>query len=193
MHRAKRVSWFFSLVLAAGCAKSQPGAQSADDETAESESDSSGDEAASKPSGDGEARDEGVKETGKLKSTSGGPVPGAQSTNDQQAILQLVIDDPELEPFLKLGDPSRFPLKMSGSALPQGIELTKATKPVVFVGAPKDKTEPVLVVTSLELEGKTATVSYRYDVEGIRGTASLKKGELGWELSRSRVVEHHSK
>src|SRR5690349_12237801 len=112
-HRAMRVFWVLSVALAVGCGKSQPDAQSADDEAAEPES--SGDEAASKPSGDGEARDDGVKETGKLKSTSGGPAPGAQSSNDQQAILQLVIDDPELDPFLKLGEPGRFPLKMSGS------------------------------------------------------------------------------
>jgi len=187
-----RVFWIGSLVLAVGCAKSAPEAESAADDSAD-EAEPSGDDASSKPSAEGEEKDDGVKETGKLKSTSGGPAPGTQSSNDQQAILQLVIDDTELEPFLKLGEPSRFPLKMSGSSIPQGIELTKSTKPVVFVPAPKDKTDPVLVVTSIEVEGKAATVSYRYDVEGIRGTAYLKKGEQGWELSRSRVVEHHGK
>jgi hypothetical protein len=187
-----RVFWIGLLALAVGCGKSTPEAESAADESSEA-SESSGDEGSPKPSADAEERDDGVKETGKLKSTSGGPAPGAQSANDQVAILQLVIDDPELDPFLKLGEPTRFPLKMSGSAIPQGIELIKSTKPVVFVAAPKDKSDPVLVVTSLEIDGKSATVSYRYDVEGIRGTASLKKGEVGWELTRSRVVEHHTK
>lgn len=181
-----------SFALAAACGKSQPEAQSAADESA-AEPESSGDEAASKPGDEGDEPDDGVKETGKLKTTSGGPAPGAQSSNDQQAILQLVIDDPELDPFLKLGEPGRFPLKLSGSAVPQGLELMKSTKPVEFVAAPKDKKDPVLVVTSFEVEGKSATVSYRYDVEGIRGTAYLKKGELGWELARSRVVEHYAK
>jgi hypothetical protein len=187
-----RVFWTCSLLLAVGCGKSTPEAESAADESSD-ETEASGDEASEKPSAEGEERDEGVKETGKLKSTSGGPAPGTQSSNDQQAILQLVIDDPELEPYLKLGEPTRFPLKMSGSSIPQGIELTKSTKPVVFVPAPKDKTDPVLVVTSIEVDGKSATVSFRYDVEGIRGTAFLKKGEQGWELSRSRVVEHYAK
>lgn len=181
-----------SLLLAAGCGKSQPDAQSAADESS-AESEPSREESASKPGDEGEEREEGVKETGKLKSTTGGPAPGAQSGNEQQAILQLVIDDPELDPYLKLGEPGRFPLKLSGSAVPQGIELVKSTKPVELVPAPKDKKDPVLVITSFEVDGKSATVSYRYDVEGIRGTAYLKKGEVGWELTRSRVVEHYAK
>jgi hypothetical protein len=189
--RAMRAFGLVSLVVVAACGKGAPPPESAADEAGDGEP-AAGSES-SHPSAEGEAPDDGVKETGKLKSTSGGPTAGSQSSNDQQAILQLVIDDPELDPYLKLGEPGRFPLKLSGAAVPQGIELTKSTKPVVLVAAAKDKTDPVLVITSFEVEGKTATVSYRYDVEGIRGTASLKKGELGWELSRSRVVEHYAK
>jgi hypothetical protein len=189
--RAMRALGLVSLVVVAACGKGSPPPESAADETEDGEP--VGDDESSKPSGESEARDEGVKETGKLKSSSGGPVPGSQSSNDQQAILQLVIEDPELDPYLKLGEPGRFPLKLSGSAVPQGIELVKSTKPVVVVGAPKDKTDPVLVITSMEVDAKSASVSYRYDVEGIRGTATLKKGEQGWELTRSRVVEHHAK
>jgi hypothetical protein len=179
-----------SLVVIAACGKGAPPPESAADETGDAEPIEA---ESSKSNGDAEERDDGVKETGKLKSSSGGPTPGSQSENDQQAILQLVIEDPELDPYLKLGEPGRFPLKLSGSAVPRGIELVKSTKPVVLVDAPKDKTDPVLVITSMEVDGKSASVSYRYDVEGIRGTATLKKGEQGWELTRSRVVEHYAK
>jgi hypothetical protein len=34
-------------------------------------------------------------------------------------------------------------------------------------------------------------VSYRYDVEGIKGTTTLDKGPRGWEILRSRIVEHY--
>jgi hypothetical protein len=189
--RAMRAFGLCSVIVVTACGKGSPPPESAADGASEGEP--VGASESSTPSAEGEERDDGVKETGKLKSSSGGPTATSQSGNDQQAILQIVIDDPELEPYLKLGEPGRFPLKLSGSAVPQGIELTKSTKPVVFVAAAKDKTDPVLVVTSFEVQGNTATVSYRYDVEGIRGTASLKKGELGWELSRSRVVEHYAK
>jgi hypothetical protein len=110
--------------------------------------------------------------------------------DDVHAVLQLTVDDSELDQYLKLGEPGRFPLKISGSAVPQNIELIKATKPVVVSGPPASKKDAVLVVTDIDIKGNDATVSYRYDIEGIRGTAYLKKSPHGWELTRSRIVEH---
>jgi len=187
--RVSAVACFIVCSLAVGCGGSAPEAQSVADDngTSEPSDDDLGPKAGAEPE---DKPDDELKETGKLKTTSGGPTPEAQSANDTQAILQLVIEDPELDPYLKLGEPGRFPLKVSGSAVPQGIELVKSTKPVVMSPAPKDKKDPVLVITGLEVQGKDATVSYRYDIEGIRGTAYLKKSSHGWELTRSRVVEH---
>ena len=110
--------------------------------------------------------------------------------DDVHAVLQLAIDDTELDQYLKLGEPGRFPLKIAGSAVPQNIELVKATKPVVVTTPPSSKSDPVLVITDVDITGTSATVSYRYDVEGIRGTAFLKKTPHGWELTSSRIVEH---
>ena len=38
-------------------------------------------------------------------------------------------------------------------------------------------------------DGNIATVSYRYDVENIRGTTRVKNAKTGWELMSSRIVE----
>jgi len=114
----------------------------------------------------------------------------AKQGDDVQAVLQLTVDDGELDQYLKLGEPGRFPLKIAGSAVPQNVELVKATKPVVVTTAPSDKKQAVLVITAIDIQGNEASVSYRYDVEGIRGTAYLKKTPHGWELTRSRIVEH---
>jgi hypothetical protein len=114
----------------------------------------------------------------------------ASQGDDVHAVLQLTIEDSELDPYLKLGEPGRFPLKVAGSAVPQGIALVKATKPVVLTSPPTEKKDPVLVITEIDIKGSSATVSYRYDVEHIRGTAYLKKTPHGWELSNSRIVEH---
>jgi hypothetical protein len=114
----------------------------------------------------------------------------AKQGDDVQAVLQLTVDDGELDQYLKLGEPGRFPLKIAGSAVPQNIELVKATKPVVVTTAPSDKKQAVLVITAIDIQANEASVSYRYDVEGIRGTAYLKKTPHGWELTRSRIVEH---
>lgn len=129
-----------------------------------------------------------------MPASSDEPAPAAgtpASADDAQKLLQLTLEDPELDGYLKLEEPGRFPLKISGE-LPPNLSLIKGNKPVEFVASP-DKGAPVLVITALELSGKTATIRYRYDVEGVRGTATLTKTPHGWELSNSRIVQHQER
>jgi hypothetical protein len=117
---------------------------------------------------------------------------GEQATTDEDvnAILQLVVDDPELDRHLHLGTPGRFPLQISGERLPSKLELVKAGEPVKLVNPPTSKQDAVLVLTEIDVRGKEATVRYRYDIEGIRATVTLAKLAHGWELKNSRLVEH---
>jgi hypothetical protein len=101
-----------------------------------------------------------------------------------------VIDDPELDSHLHLGEPGRFPLKIAGEKLPSGLKLVKATEPVKVSEPPQSKKDAVLVFTEIDIQGDKATVRYRYDVEGIRATVTLAKSSHGWELKNSRLVEH---
>lgn len=132
----------------------------------------------------GSADEESADEGRAAESESGGS--GAVSTEDLKTVLQLVLDDEELGPYLKLEEPGRFPLQVAGD-LPSGVELVKATKPVKIVTGPKDANDPVLVFTSIDVGPKGGTVRYRYDVERVRGSAFVKKVEGRWELSRSRI------
>ena len=147
-------------------------------------------------SGSGESSGSSTDDSSNVRNAAGtpdakgGPQPEAQSADDATAILELVVNDPELDPYLKLGEPGRFPLKISGSALPSGLKLVKNNEPVQVVAAPKDKKDAVLVVTEVDISGKKASVRYRYDIEGIRGSANLTKGQYGWELTNSRIVEN---
>jgi hypothetical protein len=112
------------------------------------------------------------------------------SDEDVTAILQLVVDDPELDTYLHLGQAGRFPLQLAGERLPSGLKLVKATEPVKVVDGPKSKKDAVLVLTEIDVAGDKATVRYRYDIEGIRATVTLAKSAHGWELKNSRLVEH---
>lgn len=112
------------------------------------------------------------------------------SDEDVTKILQLVVDDPELDTYLHLGQAGRFPLQISGDKLPSGLKLIKATEPVKVVDAPKSKKDAVLVITEVDVQGDKATVRYRYDIEGIRGTVTLARSAHGWDLKNSRLVEH---
>jgi hypothetical protein len=119
------------------------------------------------------------------------PVSSAPASDaDVGAILQLVVDDPELDNYLHLGQPGRFPLQLAGEKLPSGLKLVKATEPVKIVDGPKSRKDAVLVVTEIDVQGDKATVRYRYDVENIRATVTLARAAHGWELKNSRLVEH---
>ncbi len=143
---------------------------------------------------DGKAPAPGDADTAPANSDSGaGDKPASSapaSDQDVTAILQLVVDDPELDRYLHLGQPGRFPLQISGQHLPSGVKLVKATEPVKVVDGPKSKKDAVLVITEIDVQADKATVRYRYDIEGIRGNVTLAKVAHGWELKNSRLVEH---
>jgi len=109
------------------------------------------------------------------------------SKEDVQAVLQLVIDDEELTPYLHLERSDRFPIRIAGE-LPPDLALTKATQPVQVVDAAEAKGKPVIVFTEISVAGENASVRYRYDVEGVRGSATLSKRDGRWVLARSRVT-----
>jgi hypothetical protein len=111
------------------------------------------------------------------------------SEQDVATILQLVVDDPELDNYLHLGQPGRFPLQLAGERLPVGLKLTKSTEPVKIVDGPRSKKDAVLVITEVDIQGSNASVRYRYDIENIRGNVTLAKTSHGWELKNSRLVE----
>ncbi|HEY3237061.1 MAG TPA: hypothetical protein VGJ84_20245 [Polyangiaceae bacterium] len=116
---------------------------------------------------------------------------GTSGQSDVQSILQLVIDDEALDPYLHLGQPGRFPLAIAGPDVPQGLELLKATKPVDIVNQSESGKRAVLVFTKVSVTGNRAVVTYRYDVEKIKGTCNLTKNEGRWELTNSRITAHN--
>ena len=106
-------------------------------------------------------------------------------------LLQAVIDDDALTPYLHLEQRNRFPLHVSGRGVTKELQLTKMTKPVVVDDeAGRDPKKPVLVFTEIEVKGAEATVRYRYDIEGVGGTATLNKPYGHWAVKQSHVAEH---
>jgi hypothetical protein len=163
-----------------GCGSGAPAksAESAEPETNE------GSEAKSAPESAPDA-DESAPAAGAKAGASSAPA----TPQDVQTIVQLTIDDEALEPYLHLDKPDRFPFRIAGSELLQGLEVTKATKPVILVADPASEKKPVLVFTEIKIDGDDASVRYRYDVENVRGTSTFKRREGRWVLTRSRVTE----
>ena len=172
------------LILIVGCGGSTKPAESPTEHA--SEEPSSDTPAASSADAPAEqAKDEPKKE--------GTEKPGAAreakeaTPDDVRAVLQLVIDDESLTPLLHLEQAGRFPLVLAGPNLPDGV--LKAGKPVKIGKEPESKKEAVLVFTQIDVSGGHATVKYRYDIEGVKGSAVCDKGEFGWALTRSQVTE----
>lgn len=169
-----------SLAACGGSATPPAEAPDAEDATESTSSDPAG-------TTDPDASDTSTQSSAGSAASDASDTSGPASREDVQAVLQLVVEDPELEPFLKLEQPGRFPLRVAG--LPDGIEITKATKPVQVVDASEAKTKPVVVFTEIDVQGNRATVRYRYDIEGVRGACTLDKREGSWVLSKSRITE----
>jgi hypothetical protein len=173
-----------------GCGSAKP-AESAEDADAPV---AASDEAAS---ASGDAAEKNADNAGRSdESTAASESPGAEPTaDDVQAVLQLVIDDDALQPFLHLEQPGRFPLRIAFGADVRdvsGVALTKMTKPVEIVdsSAASDPKQPAILITALNVAGDHARVTYRYKVEGVHGTATLAKAKNGhWELVNSTLTE----
>ena len=144
------------------------------------------DDATKAPSDGAKSSDDAVKSDDASSESKSGA-----SGDELKTVLQLVLEDAELDKYLHLEEPGRFPLKLSGKDVPSDIALLKAGQPVKIVEGEPAKKDAVLVVTKVDISGPIATVDYRYDVEGVVGTAHLKKASYGWELESSRIVEHY--
>jgi hypothetical protein len=179
-------SWWCFCAFLIAC-----GGGSAGSAPAESPADVEGSEAADSPPADSSAATPDAAGAEAAPKADGPAATGEATKEDVQAVLQLVIDDEELNPFLHLDRPDRFPLKVAGN-FPPGLELVKATKPVEIVDAAEakgDKPKPVLVFTEIEVQPARATVRYRYDIEGVKGACTLEKREGRWVLAKSRITE----
>jgi hypothetical protein len=112
-----------------------------------------------------------------------------QAPSEIPLVLQAVLDDPELEPYLRLDKPERFPVKISGPGLAPGIEVAKGGKPVEVVTDSASAKDPVLVFTKIDVGAEKASVTYRYKAENLRGSCSLAKRNGAWEVSHSRLTQ----
>ena len=116
--------------------------------------------------------------------------PAAELSEDDVAkAIEQVLSDPDLDQYLHLNKPGRLPVKVSGPGVPSKLRVVKGSYEVKVVDAPASEKDPVLVFTKIERDGDSVRLRYRYDVEGIRGSAVVFKKDGGWRLGANRVIE----
>ncbi len=175
--------WGLLVVACGGSATPEP--KSPEPESSTASESAPKDDDAKAPSDGEKASSDAPKEDDASSSGKG------TSEDELKTVLQLVLEDAELDKYLHLTEPGRFPLKVAGKDVPSTIALMKSGQPVKIVEGEPAKKDAVLVITNIEIAPPDATVGYRFDIEGVVGTAHLKKASYGWELKSSRIVEHY--
>lgn len=115
----------------------------------------------------------------------------SKSNDATGQICQLTIDLPNLQQYFHSDKSGRKPLYVvKNTNIKEDLSLTKFGEAVKFINADeaaKNKV-PALEFTSIKIGDKTATVEFRYAVEGIRGTAEFKFTDK-WEVASSNISE----
>jgi len=119
------------------------------------------------------------------------PSPKSEVADTVQLICQMTLDLPALEQYFHPTEPSRKPLRvLKNDTIKGDMKLTKFNLPVVFITAQeaKKKKTPYFEFTSIEVKDATATVNFRYRIEGIRGKVNFKR-DGAWQIVSHELVE----
>lgn len=119
--------------------------------------------------------------------------PQKSTENDLTKIIQLVIDLPALERYYHVDTVAdRKPLFiLKNEVLAETISLSKFGETVNFASCDeiKEVNKPYLEFATLEVKEDTATVVFRYRVEGIEGRLLLSKQSGEWMVQKQELVE----
>jgi hypothetical protein len=122
-----------------------------------------------------------------------GATPAPAQTN-AQAVLQAVLETPELQQYFHADKPGRAPLVMvlpSVTFLDPPPALVKFGAPVRWVtrAEAEQGNGAYLEITAIELRDASATVQLRYRIEGVHGKVTLDKTAGGWAVKSADIAE----
>ncbi|HBZ54645.1 MAG TPA: hypothetical protein DEO88_04490 [Syntrophobacteraceae bacterium] len=117
----------------------------------------------------------------------------SEKMSDLGPILQLVIDLDKLQPYYHADTiVERKPLRiLRNEVIPSDVPLKKFGQPVSFISSDQagGRKVPYLEFTQINMAGETATVTFRYLVEGLAGNVQLHRTPEGWKVESSQITE----
>ena len=106
------------------------------------------------------------------------------------AIVEQVINHPDVEQFLHPDMPGRVPLVLSCHLVDPHLSLRKFGKSVrVVADAQRKKGVACLRFTQFTLKHNVATVEVQYSVEGMKGRFRFQRDGVLWRLLKAGVWE----
>lgn len=117
----------------------------------------------------------------------------SQTEEDKKIILQKCIDLPQLQEYYHTDiHPERIPLIVENNGKVPVVSLSKFGQPVKFLTESELEAggkDAYLNFVRFEISGSTATIMYKYAVEGVMITVLLKKSNGSWEITESKLTE----
>lgn len=117
----------------------------------------------------------------------------SQTEEDKKIILQKCIDLPQLQEYYHTDiHPERIPLIVENNGKVPVVSLSKFGQQVKFLTESELEAggkDAYLNFVRFEISGSTATIMYKYAVEGVMITVLLKKSNGSWEITESKLTE----
>jgi hypothetical protein len=110
-------------------------------------------------------------------------------SDTKQTLCQMTLDLPALDGFFHPTAPNRKPLLVLKNEQVEKLNLVKFGEPVKFISADEVKELPVFEFTAVEIKENTASISFKYKVEGVKGKVTFKKDGDTWQVESKEITE----
>jgi len=109
----------------------------------------------------------------------------------KQTLCQMTIDLPALEGYFHPTAPNRKPFLVLKNEQTENLSLIKFGEAVKLISSAEAKSKelPFFEFTSIEIKDKTASISFKYAVEGLKGKVNFKKDGDHWEVESKEIIE----
>jgi hypothetical protein len=118
----------------------------------------------------------------------------AQTDEDKRAVLQQCLDLVQLQEYFHSSEhpAERLPVIVKSNGKIPVVKLTKFGQDVRFMTESEltaDGKTAFVEFTRFEIAADSATIMYRYNIEGVMMTVLLKKVKGTWTITDSKLVE----
>lgn len=112
----------------------------------------------------------------------------ALSASERSSLLKMIVDHPDLQPYLHPEAAGRVPVKVkSNQALGSSLSLEKFGQPVRFVASSEGAA--VLEVLEFRLDEDRVAFSIFYEVEGLTLRGTLVRRQDQWTFEDVEAFE----
>lgn len=114
----------------------------------------------------------------------------AHATTDANAVLQLLLNSPQLSQYYHFDvRPQRKPLRVHNQT-PTKLMSNEVTADGQLIKLVQKPDKQTLEITEFVVENDLAKTTFRYKVEGIRGTSTLRKIAGAWQIDSIHIEEN---